>query len=99
MASPRTLQDHKPKKTQPDPSAPFAFEHNGETFQLAAPEDVLTAGFTRQIRKLNQVDQLFTMIEALADEDALAAIDEMKKTEFERFQRDFFEHIGADLGE
>lgn len=99
MAQARTPQDHKPKKKTADPSTPFVFEHNGQQFQLAAPEDVLTAGFTRQIRKLSQLDQLFTMFEALADEDALAAIDEMKKPEFEQFQKDFYEHIGADLGE
>ncbi len=92
-------QDHKKKTVEARPDEPFDFVHDGETYSLRAPSDVLTAGFARKHRHLSLEDQFFTMIEALADEDALDAIDEMKKDEFTQFQLDFFAHAGVELGE
>ncbi len=105
MATPRTPQDRLPKreaaeKIEPHPELPFTFTGpDGETYQLAATEDILDAGFARRNRNKTPEDQLFTMLEALADDDALAAIDSMKKHEFLQFQRDFYAHTGAELGE
>lgn len=97
-----TPQDHKKKtETKPEahPDQPFQFEHNGETFQLAASDDVLDAGFARRNRNLTQEQQFWALIEALADDAALAAIDEMKRPEFQDFQRAMYAHMGVELGE
>ena len=99
MAAPRKPQDRKPKQETTEAEVtPFEFEHNGETYTLASA-DVLDAGFARRNRKLTPDDQFFTLIEELADEDALAAIDSMKKAEFDVFQRAFYAHSGIELGE
>ncbi len=96
---PKKPQDRKPKKVTPTPDEPFEFQHGGETFILAAPSEVLTVGFARKNRNRDQMDQFFTIIEALADADTLAAIDDMKKDEFHQFQLDFYAHAGIELGE
>lgn len=99
MAEKKKPQDRKPKKRAANPDEPFEFEHGGETFTLAAPSQVLTAGFARRTRDLPLANQFFEMVEALADADALAAIDEMQRDEFQQFQRDFYAHAGVELGE
>lgn len=96
---PKKPQDRKPKKVAANPDEPFEFEHDGETFTLAAPSAVLTAGFARRTRHMDLANQFFEMVEELADEKALAAIDEMQKDEFQQFQRDFYAHAGVELGE
>jgi hypothetical protein len=98
MATTKKPQDHK-SKVEANPDSPFVFTHDGETFELAAPSAVLTAGFSRKNRHKTLEDQFFTLIEALADDAALAAIDDMRKDEFQQFQIDFYAHSGADLGE
>ncbi|MDN4645358.1 hypothetical protein [Arthrobacter sp. PsM3] len=99
MAAPRKPQDRKPAQTPAGTEAPgFEFEHHGETFTLASA-DTITSGFARKNRKLSPDDQLYTLLEELADDDALAAIDSMRKPEFEVFQRAFFAHSGIELGE
>jgi hypothetical protein len=99
MAAPKKPQDRKPKAVnESEEVQPFEFEHNGKTYTLASAE-TLDAGFARKNRKLNPDDQFFTVLEALADDDTLAAIDSMKKAEFENFQREFFAHSGVELGE
>lgn len=96
---PKKPQDHLPPAKDPNPDEPFEFEHKGKTYTLAAPSSVLTVGFARANRRRSLDDQLFTLLEALADESALAAIDDMKKKEFVAFQQAFFEHSGVSLGE
>ena len=96
---PKKPQDRKPKKVAANPDEPFEFEHNGEKYKLSAPSEVLTAGFARRTRHMDLANQFFEMIEALADEETLAAIDEMQKAEFQQFQRDFYAHAGVELGE
>lgn len=97
-------QDHKPKKKAEDkpearPDEPFEFEHDGKAYTLAVPAEVLTAGFARRTRHLDLASQFFEMLELLADEKTLAAVDEMQRDEFNAFQRSFYEHIGVELGE
>ena len=99
MAAPRKPQDHKTKQADPAPDEPFEFEHGGQTFSLSAPSEVLTAGFARKNRHRDSTDQLFTMLEVLADEAALDAIDDMKRDEFAAFTGAFYEHAGIELGE
>lgn len=99
MAAPKKPQDRLTKQAVNETEgAPFEFEHGGKSFTLNSA-DTLDAGFARKNRKLSPDDQLFTLLEALADDEALAAIDSMKKAEFEAFQRAFFAHSGIELGE
>jgi hypothetical protein len=103
MPEPRTPQDHKKKKTvvkrEAHPDEPFEFEHDGEIFRLAAATKILSTKFARLNRNKSEIDQLFTMIEALADKPALDAIDDMMSDEFEEWTRDFYAHVGVELGE
>jgi hypothetical protein len=74
----------------------FKFQHGGKQYQLR-PSSSLTVGFARKIRKLREEDQIFTVLEALADEETLAAIDDMGHAEFQQFQWDWQKH-NADEG-
>jgi hypothetical protein len=100
MAAPRKPQDRKAKDVKEESGVhiPFEFEHNGQTYHLAAG-DTLTVGFARKMRHLSQGDQVFLLIEALADEEALAAIDDMHAEEFETFQKAWKQHSGITPGE
>ncbi|QDG88868.1 hypothetical protein [Pseudarthrobacter sp. NIBRBAC000502770] len=99
MAAPRKPQDRQTKAVNDSAETePFEFEHHGQTYTLASA-DTLDAGFARKNRKLAPDDQFFTVLEALADDETLAAIDSMRKQEFEQFQKAFFAHSGIELGE
>ncbi|MGY4859506.1 hypothetical protein [Cryobacterium sp. AP23] len=98
MAAPRKPQDHLPKATKAAHGG-FTFRQGGEEFQLADAADVLQVGFARKNRHKSESDQFFTMIEILADEESLDAIDSMNKAEFKQFQLDFYAHNGVKLGE
>lgn len=63
------------------------------------PFNSVKPGLVRKIRKLSEVDQFFTVLETLADEDTIAVIDDMTHDEFEDFQAEWFKHAGVDLGE
>jgi len=103
MPAARKPQDHLAKKTAEEDflgaTTPFEFEHNGETYQLAVADEVLTAGYARKNRHKSLPDQLFSMLELLADKETLEAIDDMGRVEFTAFQEAFYAHIGVDLGE
>ena|SRR5690554_6166340 len=87
-------QDHK-KSVAEDV---FEFEHGGETHTLPRFGS-WSAGLVRRVRKLSDVDATFTILEEVADEAALAAIDSMDLDEFNRLQQDWMEHGGVTLGE
>lgn len=74
----------------------FKFEHRGNEYQLA-PSSTLDVGFARRIRHLPEADQIFTVLEQLADEETLAAIDTMNHDEFLQFQWRWQRH-NADQG-
>ena len=97
MAAPRTPQDHQKKKTPT--SDVFSFEHDGATYEFAPVYDVLTPGFLRANRRRDETDQMFTMFEALADEDTLAVIDVMSRDEFQKLTKDFFKFLEMNPGE
>lgn len=61
--------------------------------------DSVKPGTIRQIRKLSEVDQFFTVLESLADEHTLAVIDELGQDEFQDLQVAWFNHSGVDVGE
>ncbi|MBP2211083.1 hypothetical protein JOJ87_001427 [Rhodococcus ruber] len=71
---------------------------SGETITLPAFKTI-KPGLLRKVRKLEAGDQFFTILEAVADEDTLAVVDEMEMEEFTEFQRAWVESSGVDLGE
>jgi len=100
MAAPKKPQDHLSKDEKTGPDLPFTFEHGGKEFSLTPPSEVMTGGFIRKNRHLSTGNQFWLLIEALSDEESLAAIDEMTQPELKAFQVDFYEHLGGvDLGE
>jgi hypothetical protein len=61
----------------------FSFEVGGETFTLKPAKDNFTRGFYRRIRKESEVDQMFSIVELLAEDDAtLDAFDAIPDDEF-----------------
>lgn len=77
--------DHRPKKpaAQTDASVPYTFTHDDVTYTFEKPVDaVLTPGWVRVHRRMDQVDMTFTLLEEIAGEKALAAIDDMSFREF-----------------
>lgn len=87
-------QDHK----KPAREDVFEYTHNGRTFTLP-PYKSIKSGTIRRLRKLPATDFAFTLLEELADEDALAVIDDMDTEEFEAMNRAWMEHSGITLGE
>ncbi|MDH6279340.1 hypothetical protein [Prescottella agglutinans] len=89
------------KKTVAPKSEVDVFEFTteaGETVTVPAFKSI-KPGVIRKTRKLDQADQFWTILESLADDDAIAIIDEMDADEFQEFQREWFGHSGVDLGE
>ena len=90
----KTPQDHK----KPGDEDGFEFEHDGRTHTLPRFGS-WSAGLVRRVRKLADVDATFTILEHVADPEALAAIDSMSLDEFNQLQRDWADHAGVSLGE
>ena len=77
----------------------FHFEHNGRSYTLPR-FGKWKAGLTRRIRKLGEVDAMFTILEEVADEETLAAIDDMDETQLAQLIESWVEHAGGvTLGE
>lgn len=97
MSAPRKPQDRKPKSAEAEEC--FTFEHDGESHTLKPTLETLTPGFMRKIRKLDDLDAFFTILEELADEDQLAAVDSMTHEQFGELSKAFYAHLGATQGE
>lgn len=98
MTAPKKPQDHK-SKDEGKNAPPYVFHVGDDTYSLDLKHPDLTAGFFRRNRKLSEDDQLFTILETIADEDTLAAIDTMNTDEFGHFVEGFYEQLGAEPGE
>lgn len=57
------------------PIGPVTFEVEGEKFEL--PIFTLTSGEMRRIRKLDNIDALYTLLEERADKRTIAATDKL----------------------
>jgi hypothetical protein len=100
MAAPRKPQDRLPKDAdKTGTEAPFHFDHAGQSFELRPPAEVMTGGFIRKNRHLSTQNQFWLLVEALADEKALAAVDSMNASELKEFQTAFYKHLEVPLGE
>lgn len=61
----------------------FTFEHDGKTYEFEKPFDVVRSPrWLRANRRRDELDLAFTIIEELAGDDALDAIDSMTEDEF-----------------
>ncbi|MET7741979.1 hypothetical protein [Streptomyces sp. NPDC005385] len=75
----------------------FTFEHNGEELSFEKPfSEVRTPKFLRANRKLDELDMVFTILEAIAGDDVLEAIDEMGEEDFAEFTRKVFKAMETD---
>ena len=78
----------------------FTFSHRGVDHEFQRPiSAVLTPGFVRANRRRSEIDLLFTIIEAVAGDAALAAIDEMTPEEFHALGTRLNKEMGATPGE
>lgn len=76
----------------------FHYDHDGR--EIILPKfRTMPIGIVRKSRKLGETEQLFSIIEAMADADALAVIDDMDvdglKDLFQKWQAD----SGVTVGE
>jgi hypothetical protein len=76
---------------------PFEFKHDGELFTLP-PQSAIKAGLLRKFRTQSDLDMSFSILEAIADPTALAALDDMALDEFNDTLSDWQSHIGASPG-
>lgn len=76
----------------------FVKELNGVTITLPSMNH-LPSGVARKIRKLDEGDQLFTMLEMLLDEDELAEVDKLDGQELEALIVEWHEASEVSLGE
>lgn len=61
----------------------FSFEHNGETYHFEQGFEVVRSPrWLRANRRRDELDLAFTIIETIAGEAALEAIDDMSEDEF-----------------
>lgn len=101
MAAPKQPQDHKLKAAEADAlKTPFTYEGaDGETYTLPhfSPTDAgLTAGDLRKNRH-NEMELLYIIVEALADEDQLEALDALGVERFGEVMQEWQKAAGADL--
>lgn len=100
MAEPRQPQDHRAKQ-EPDEGY-FTFTAGGQQYTMPNRTlDVITPGYNRKHRKLDDEDRLWTILEDLAGDDSkiLDSFDGMTRDEWEKLQRDLARHLGATPGE
>lgn len=62
----------------------FHYDHNGQTVVLPKFKHT-PAGVVRKVRSKSEAEQIFTVLEALADDDALAIIDTMDTEQLQAF--------------
>lgn len=96
--TPRTPQDRK--KPSSDGTGPFVFTFRGKDYTTAPISEVVTPGFLRANRRRDQVDQVFTLFEALLSEkDLEATIDVMTREEFNAVGDELRDFMETSLGE
>ena len=98
---PQTKQptDRKPKNVNGTAPDVFAFTHKGKRYEFARPTaEVITPGWLRRNRKMEDVDATYSAIEQLADDDVLDVIDAMSWADHGTFQENFQEHMQQVMG-
>lgn len=68
--------------------------------EVALPSlSYMKPGLIRKIRRLGDVDAMYTLLELVLDDKALAAIDDMDPDEYAALLEGWREHSGVSLGE
>lgn len=60
---------------------------------------LMTFGFSRTHRHLTAEEQIYTLLEDNVDEETLAKIDELDRSQTQEFIEGWQEHAGIDVGE
>jgi hypothetical protein len=94
----------EPEAEEADEYFTFTDRHGNEHTAPRKTLDILTPGFIRRNRKLEETDFVFTAIEELCGDTKegaaiLEVIDHMERQEFLDFQDAFVKHLGATMGE
>lgn len=58
----------------------------------------IKAGLIRKVRRFDEADQMFTILEAVADDDTLAIIDDLARDQLEELMKEW-EKASVSLGE
>lgn len=93
---PATPQDHQRPKAE-TANQPFEFTHDGESFTLP-PADAIKAGMIRRFRKQGDLDMAFSILEEIADGEAIEALDKMTLHEFNEVLEAWQVYIGVTPG-
>ena len=93
-------QDRKPKAKADkfDPTQPFTFETNGETFEIVGVLERMTGGWLRKYRNVEGPEASYAILEAACDPGTLEAIDAMPLRENAEFLARFDDYLGAVAG-
>lgn len=85
-------QDHRSAET---------FTHHSPAGPITVPKfkKALNAGFLRRNRHLDEQDLMFTLLESICDEQALATLDELSLEDLEPFFEQWRKDSGVGLGE
>lgn len=76
----------------------FTFTHDGETYTFEKPFSVVrNPKWIRENRRRDETDITFTILEELAGDKALGAIDSMSMPEFEKFQKSLNKAMNPDF--
>jgi hypothetical protein len=93
MATPKQPQDHKKPAGEL-----YSFEYNGDTYTFESAFAVIaTPKWLRANRRRDELDLAFTIIEELAGDEALEAIDAMTQDEFKEFSKDMNKALSSAL--
>ena len=92
-----TVKNTQGRKTPAEDDV-FTFEWKGKTYTLPKFGN-WPMGLFRQVRRLDEVDATFTILEAVASPEVLAVIDKMTPDEFGKVMSDWQAHAGVTLGE
>lgn len=90
----RAVSNGKSKRVED----PFVYAIGDVTIELPSLTWISPA-FVRRTRRLNQMDQQFTLIEEHLNADQLAAVDSLDPREFDEMCTKWKRHSGIDLGE
>ena len=78
----------------------FTFTYDGKDYTLPAASRIKAGILRKAIREgRSDEEQIFIIIEGIADEDALSAIDDMTSSELQDLFMEWRKHSGVDLGE
>lgn len=78
----------------------FTFEHDGKTYEFEKGfEEVRSPRWLRANRRRDELDLAFTILETIAGDEALDAIDSMNEDEFMALAKRLNKEMGASLGE